>query len=136
MEITRTLTPTRRGPDHWFTGEVWLEDIADPPAPSRMHMLRVHFPPGARTAWHRHGLGQVLYVTEGVGLVQRRGAAPQLIRAGDIVWFAPGEEHWHGASPDHFMTHLALHELDADGNVADWGPQVTEEEYRQAPEGA
>ena len=112
MEITRTPAGTRSGPDHWFTGQVWMEELAAPPAPSRVHALRVHFTPGARTAWHRHALGQVLYVTEGVGLVQRRGAPPQTIRAGDVVWFEPDEDHWHGAAPDHFMTHIAIHELD------------------------
>jgi quercetin dioxygenase-like cupin family protein len=131
VEITRTPAGTRPGPAHWFTGQVWMEDLAAPPAPSRVHALRVHFPPGARTAWHRHALGQVLYVTEGIGLVQRRGAPPQVIRAGDVVWFEPDEDHWHGAAPDHFMTHIAIHELNEEGEVADWGDQVSEDEYRQ-----
>jgi len=132
VEITRTPAGTRSGPEHWFTGQVWLEELAAPPAPSRVHALRVHFTPGARTAWHRHALGQVLYVTEGIGLVQRRGAPPETIRSGDVVWFEPDEDHWHGAAPNHFMTHIAIHELDAQGDVADWGDQVTDDEYRQA----
>ncbi len=133
VNVTRTHSDTRPGPDHWFTGQVWMEELAAPPAPSRVHMLRVHFTPGARTAWHRHGLGQILYVTEGIGLVQRRGEPPRIIRAGDVVWFEPDEEHWHGAAPNHFMTHLALHELHEDGEVADWGAQVTDEEYLAPP---
>jgi quercetin dioxygenase-like cupin family protein len=133
VKITQIPGATRSGPEDWFTGQVWMEELAAPPAPSRVHLLRVHFTPGARTAWHRHGLGQVLYVTEGVGLVQRRGTPPRVIRAGDVVWFEPDEDHWHGAAPDHFMTHLALHELGPDGNVADWGEQVTDAEYLLPP---
>ena len=133
LEITRTPSATRLGPDHWFTGQVWMEELAAPPSPSRVHLLRVHFTPGARTAWHTHGLGQILYVTEGVGLVQRRGGPVQIIRAGDVVHFAPNEDHWHGAHPDHFMTHLALHELGDDGEVANWGSHVSDAEYTAQP---
>ena len=129
MEITRTHPETRPGPAEWFTGQVWIDDIAAPPPPSRLHIVSVHFTPGARTAWHTHPLGQVLHVTEGAGLAQRRGAPAEVIRAGDTVRFAPGEEHWHGAAPDHFMTHLALHEHAEDGIATHWLTHVTHDEY-------
>ena len=89
----------------------------------------MHFTPGARTGWHKHPNGQVLHVTEGVGLAQRRGGGVEQIRAGDTVRFDAGEDHWHGAAPGHFMTHLALHEADEDGNDAYWGEKVSDEEY-------
>ena len=89
----------------------------------------VHFSPGARTAWHTHPHGQTIYVTEGVGLVQRRGGPVEVIRPGDRVFFEPGEDHWHGAAPDRFMTHLAMLEVDDEGNSATWGDQVSDEEY-------
>jgi quercetin dioxygenase-like cupin family protein len=129
VEITRTHPDSRRGPADWFTGEVWLDHIAAAPAPSRLRAYSVHFSPGARTAWHRHPFGQVIHVTEGEGLVQRRGAPMETIRAGDTVRFEAGEEHWHGATPERFMTHLALHEAGDDGADADWGPHVSDDEY-------
>jgi quercetin dioxygenase-like cupin family protein len=112
-----------------------MDELAAPPAPARLHLVRVYFSPGARTAWHRHPLGQILYVTEGIGLAQRRGAAPQVIRSGDVVRFAPDEEHWHGAGPEHFMTHLAVHEHAADGITTHWGAHVTDDEYGGVPAG-
>ncbi|GCD39229.1 cupin [Streptomyces chrestomyceticus JCM 4735] len=121
MEITRTRPGSQAGPAEHFTGTVWLDELAAPPAPSRLRLFSVHFAPGARTAWHRHPHGQVLHVTEGVGLVQRRGGPVEEIRAGDTVWTAPGEWHWHGATPGTFMTHLALVEAAEDGTTADWG---------------
>ncbi len=133
MEITRTHSNTRPGPADWFTGQVWIDDLAAPPAPSRIHAVLVHFTPGARTAWHTHPIGQILHVTEGQGLAQRRGAPPQIIRAGDTIYFPPGEEHWHGAGPNHFMTHLALHEHADDGVATHWLPQVTDAEYSETP---
>lgn len=136
MEITRAHPSTRPGPADWFTGEVWLDEIATPPAPSRVRVVSVHFTPGARTAWHSHPLGQVLHVTQGEGLAQRRGAPPQVIRIGDTVRFAPGEEHSHGARADRFMTHLALHETDDDGVATHWLPHVTDDEYSTAPAAA
>ena len=136
MEITRIPLATRPGPADWFTGQVWMDELASPPPPSRMQVLRVHFSPGARTAWHRHPFGQILYVTEGVGLVQRRDTPPEIIRACDIVRFASNEEHWHGAAPAHFMTHLALQEHAEDGIATLWASHVTEQEYGAVPGGA
>jgi quercetin dioxygenase-like cupin family protein len=129
MEITRERPASRRGPEDWFTGEVWLDQIASNPAPSRLRAISVHFTPGARTAWHTHPFGQVIHVTEGVGRAQSRGGAIETIRAGDTVRFEPGEEHWHGAGPATFMTHLAMHETGDDGADAYWGEHVTDEEY-------
>jgi quercetin dioxygenase-like cupin family protein len=100
---------------------------------SRVSATSVKFTPGARTAWHTHPNGQTIYVTEGVGLAQRRGGSVEVIRPGDRVFFEPGEDHWHGAAPLQFMTHLAIVELDEDGNTATWGDHVTDEEYAQAP---
>jgi quercetin dioxygenase-like cupin family protein len=93
----------------------------------------VHFTPGARTAWHTHPKGQTIYVTEGIGLAQRRGGPIELIRPGDRVFFEPGEDHWHGAAPNRVMTHLAMVEVDDEGNSATWGEHVTDDEYRAAP---
>ena len=129
MQITRNSTETTAGPSEWFTGAVYIDAIATPADASRLSAASVHFTPGARTAWHTHPSGQTIYVTEGVGLCQRRGAPIELIRPGDRVRFEPGEEHWHGAAPRRFMTHLALHEVDASGNAASWGEHVTDEEY-------
>ena len=92
----------------------------------------VHFAPGARTAWHTHPNGQTIYVTEGLGLAQRRGGPVEVIGPGDRVFFEPGEEHWHGARPNRFMTHIALLEVDEEGIPANWGDHVTDEEYGQA----
>ena len=93
----------------------------------------VHFMPGARTAWHTHPNGQTIYITEGVGLAQRRSAPIEVIRPGDRVFFEPGEDHWHGAAPTRFMTHIAMLEVDDDGSPATWGEHVTDEEYAAAP---
>jgi quercetin dioxygenase-like cupin family protein len=137
MEISRTRPESQRGPAERFTGEVWLDTI-DPgaPLPSRTRALSVHFTPAARTAWHTHPFGQVLYVIEGVGRAQSRGGPPEEIRAGDTVRFEAGEEHWHGASPATFMTHLALQEADDDGVPAYWGEHVSDEEYLTEPAGS
>jgi len=131
MQITRN-GETANGPSEWFTGAVYVDAVATPSGGSRLAASSVHFTPGARTAWHTHPNGQTIWVTEGVGLCQRRGAAAEVIRTGDRVFFEPGEEHWHGAAPDRFMTHLALHQVDADGNPAAWGEHVTDEEYETA----
>ncbi len=93
----------------------------------------MHFTPGARTAWHSHPNGQTLYVTEGVGLVARHGSAPREIRTGDRVFFEPGEDHWHGATPKRFMTHISMLDVDDNGNSAIWGDHVTDDEYAAAP---
>ena len=121
-------TPTRRGPADWFTGTVWLEPVIEAPAPARVAAAVVRFDPGARTAWHTHPLGQTLYVLSGCGRVQVWGEEIREIRAGDVVWFPPGEKHWHGAGPDTAMTHLALQEAQ-DGRAVDWLEHVTDEQY-------
>jgi quercetin dioxygenase-like cupin family protein len=133
MEITRNANETTPGPREWFTGDVYLDPVAAPAEGSRVSASSVHFTPGARTAWHTHPNGQTIWVTEGVGLAQRRGGPVEVIRPGDRVFFEPGEEHWHGAHPTRLMTHIALLEVDDGGNVADWGEHVTDEEYRAAP---
>ena len=133
MEITRTRPATTRGRADWFHGEVWIDEIAAAPEPARFRVVSVHFGPGARAAWHRHPRGQVLHVTEGAGLAQRRGGPVEVIRAGDTVRFEPDEEHWHGAGPQWFMTHLAIHEIDDDGEATHWGSHVTDEEYLASP---
>ena len=132
MQITRS-GQTNSGPSDWFTGAVYLDPIATPAGSSRLSATSVHFTPGARTAWHAHPHGQTIYVVEGVGLAQRRGDPIQVIRPGDRVFFEPGEEHWHGAAPTRFMTHLAMLQVDDEGNNATWGDHVTDEEYAAAP---
>ena len=131
MEITRGLD-TSRGPDEWFTGAVYVDTIAAPAGSSRLSAASVHFTPGARTAWHTHPHGQTIWVTEGVGLCQRRGGATEAIRPGDRVFFEPGESHWHGAAPTRFMAHVAMQQADDEGNVATWGEHVGDEEYAAA----
>ena len=133
MEITRNGIETRPGPSDWFTGSVFLDTVAAPAGQSRVSATSVHFTPGARTAWHTHPTGQTIWVTEGVGLCQRRGGPIEVIRPGDRVFFEPGEEHWHGGAPTRFMTHIAILEVDEEGNNADWGEHVTDEEYAAAP---
>ncbi len=133
MQVTRNSLETTPGPSTWFTGAVFIDTVMTPSATSRLSASLVHFTPGARTAWHTHPNGQTIYVTEGVGLAQRRGAPIEVIRPGDRVTFAPGEEHWHGAAPNRFMTHLAILEVDETGNNATWGTYVTDEEYAQPP---
>jgi quercetin dioxygenase-like cupin family protein len=129
MQITRNTGETRPGPSEWFTGEVYLDTVAAPSEESRLSASSVHFTPGARTAWHTHPNGQTIWVTEGVGLCQRRGGPVEAIRPGDRVFFEPGEEHWHGAAPDRFMSHIAMLEVGDDGSPAAWGEHVTDEEY-------
>jgi len=129
MEITPNSVETKLGPEEWFTGNVYLDAVAAPAGGSRLSATCVHFTPGARTHWHTHPRGQTIYVTEGVGLAQRRGGPVEVIRPGDRVFFESGEDHWHGASADRFMTHLAMLEVDDDGNNATWGDPVTDEEY-------
>jgi quercetin dioxygenase-like cupin family protein len=133
MRITRNTLDTMTGPSEWFTGAVYIDTVAAPSDGSRITASSVHFTPGARTAWHTHPNGQTIHVTEGVGKVQRRGGAVEAIRPGDRVFFEPGEEHWHGAAPTRFMTHLSLVEIDDEGNSATWGPHVSDEEYAAPP---
>jgi quercetin dioxygenase-like cupin family protein len=132
MQITRNTTETRPGPSEWFTGAVYIDTVAAPSNGSRLSASSVHFTPGARTAWHTHPNGQTIWVTEGVGLAQRRGGPVEVIRPGDCVFFEPGEAHWHGAAPARFMTHLAMLDVDDEGNPAIWGDHVTDEEYGAA----
>ena len=132
MQITRNSIETMTGPSEWFTGTVYIDAVAAPSGPSRLAAASVHFTPGARTAWHTHPNGQTIYVTEGVGRCQRRGGPVEAIRAGDRVFFEPGEDHWHGAAPDRFMSHIAMQDVDGDGNAAAWGDHVSDEEYGAA----
>ncbi len=134
MKITPNGSDTGRGPAEWFTGDVYVDSVATPSDGHRVSASSVHFTPGARTAWHTHPNGQTIWVVEGVGLCQCRGGRVELIRPGDRVFFEPGEEHWHGAAPNRFMTHLAILEVDEAGNPATWGEHVTDKEYAQAPE--
>lgn len=131
MQITRA-TATGPGPADWFTGTVFLDAIAAPGGGSQVGAACVHFAPGARTAWHTHPHGQTIWVTHGVGLCQREGGAVEVIRPGDRVFFAPGENHWHGASSTRFMTHVAIQQADAAGEVVRWGRHVSDAEYAAA----
>ena len=133
MQVTRSSIETMAGPGDWFTGAVYIDTVATPSEPSRLQAASVHFTPGARTAWHTHPRGQTIYVLEGVGLAQRRGGSIEVIRPGDRVFFEPGEDHWHGAAPNRFMTHIAMQELDDQGSFVTWGERVTDEEYNAAP---
>jgi quercetin dioxygenase-like cupin family protein len=133
MKITRNSIETIAGPSEWFTGAVFIDSVAAPSDGSRLSASSVHFTPGARTAWHTHPNGQTIWVTEGVGLCQGRGRAIEVIRPGDRVFFEPGEDHWHGAAPARFMTHLAMLEVDDEGSPATWKEHVSDEEYAAAP---
>jgi quercetin dioxygenase-like cupin family protein len=124
---------TRRGNPDWFTGTVWQEPIIDAPEPARVRAVRVSFEPGARTAWHTHPLGQTLHVLSGVGRVQKWGESVCEILPGDTVWIAPGEKHWHGASPSAGMVHLAFHEAQ-DGKHVDWLEPVSDADYTATPQ--
>jgi quercetin dioxygenase-like cupin family protein len=133
MQITRNSLDTAAGPETWFTGAVYIDQVAAPAGSSRVSASRVHFTPGARTAWHTHPNGQTIYVLEGIGLCQRRGGPIEVIRPGDGVFFEPGEEHWHGAAPTRFMAHIAMLDVDEEGNNATWGDHVSDDEYGAAP---
>jgi quercetin dioxygenase-like cupin family protein len=132
MEVV-SMQPSVKGPADMFTGDVWFDVIARGEEPSRMRANAVHFAPCGRTAWHVHAVGQTLYVTEGVGYVQSRGGELIEIRPSDIIYTPPGEWHWHGAAPDHFMTHIAMWEAPAEGPETDWGEHVSDEEYGKQP---
>ena len=120
--------PTVRAPQDYFTGTVWQDPIIAAEAPARVVATRVSFEPGARTAWHTHPLGQTLYVISGIGRVQTEGGPIIEIKPGDTVWIPPGEKHWHGAAPDHAMTHIAIQEA-IDGSFASWMEKVSDAEY-------
>ena len=129
MDISRNGSrPSGKGAPEYFTGEVRQDPLFRADDPARVLGVSVTFEPGARTAWHTHPLGQTLIVTAGVGLAQREGGPVEEIRPGDVIWFPPGEKHWHGASPDVAMTHIAIHER-LDGTHVDWLEKVSDEEY-------
>ncbi|WCK05198.1 cupin domain-containing protein [Agrobacterium tumefaciens] len=129
MEILRSGTrASAKGPDGWFTGTVRIDPLFNPFDAERVQGAQVTFEPGARTAWHTHPLGQTLIVVSGLGRAQREGGPVEEIRPGDIVWFAPGERHWHGAAPNIAMTHIALQEV-KDGKVVDWMEHVSDDQY-------
>jgi quercetin dioxygenase-like cupin family protein len=130
MEITRNSIETGRGPAEWFTGTVFIDTVAAAPP---LGAAAIHFSPGARTAWHTHPHGQTIWVTEGVGLCRREGGPIEVIRPGDRVFFEPGENHWHGAAPNRFMTHIAMQLTDESGSPVTWGEHVSNDEYAQAP---
>src|SRR5881296_1384450 len=130
MEIKRSGSqPSTKGSAEYFTGAVRVDPLFQARNPARAVGASVTFEPGARTAWHTHPLGQTLIVTAGSGLVQRWGGPVEDIRPGDVIWFALGEKHWHGASPTTAMTHVAIQEK-LDGKVVDWMEHVTDEQYR------
>jgi quercetin dioxygenase-like cupin family protein len=129
MDIRRSGSqPSKRQPADYFTGTVRLDPLMEAPEPARVRAAAVTFEPGARTNWHTHPLGQTLVVTAGAGLAQVWGGPIRVIRPGDVVWFPPGEKHWHGASPTTAMTHIAIQEA-LDGSPADWLEPVTDEQY-------
>jgi quercetin dioxygenase-like cupin family protein len=130
VDITRNgIRPSSKGPAEWFTGTVRIDPLFDAPAPARAAGASVTFEPGARTAWHTHPLGQTLIVTAGLGRVQRAGGAVEEIQPGDVVWFAPSEKHWHGASPTTAMTHIAIQEK-LEGKAVDWLEHVSDQDYQ------
>lgn len=130
MEIKRVGSqPSIKGPADWFTGTVRIDPLFGAQEPARASGARVTFEPSARTAWHSHPLGQTLIITSGSGRVQREGGPMEEVHPGDVVQFAPGEKHWHGASPATAMSHIAIHE-DLEGEAAEWLEHVSDEQYR------
>ena len=133
MDIKRAgSTPSGKGPADYFVGVVRIDPLFQTSAPARAAGSSVTFEPGARTAWHTHPLGQTLIVTTGVGRAQRWGGPVEEIRPGDVIWFPPGEKHWHGAAPATAMTHIAIQEQ-LDGKTAEWMEKVTDEQYQALP---
>ncbi len=129
MEIKRAGSqPSNKGPLDWFTGTVRIDPLIQPCAPARAAAALVTFEPGARTAWHTHPLGQTLIVMSGLGWVQKEGGPIEEIRPGDVIWFSPGEKHWHGASATVAMTHMAIQEQ-VDGKAVEWMEKVSDEQY-------
>jgi quercetin dioxygenase-like cupin family protein len=129
MEIKRSGSqPSAKGPAEYFTGTVRIDPLNNPPEPARVSMALVTFEPGARTAWHTHPFGQTLIVTAGSGWVKREGGAREEIHQGDVVYFFPGEKHWHGATAATAMSHIAIQEK-LNGSPVDWMEQVTDEQY-------
>jgi len=131
MEIKKVGSqPSNQGPAEWFNGRVRIDPLFPVNAPARAAGASVTFEPGARTAWHIHPLGQTLIVTAGCGWVQREGGPIEEIHPGDVVWFAAGEKHWHGATPTTAMTHIAIQEQ-LDGKLVEWMEQVSDQQYRR-----
>jgi quercetin dioxygenase-like cupin family protein len=131
MEIKRSGSqPSRTASQDYFTGAVRIDPLFQAPDPARVSGASVTFEPGARTNWHTHPLGQTLIITSGVGWIQRDGGPIEEVRPGDVVWFAPDEKHWHGATPTTAMTHIAIQEA-LNGNVADWLEKVSDQQYRK-----
>ena len=129
MEIKRAGSQSSaKGPADWFTGSVRIDMLFDAPDPARVAGAHVTFEPGARTAWHTHPLGQTLMVTSGYGRAQRWGGPVEELRPGDVVWFAPGEKHWHGAAPNTAVTHIAIQEK-LNGKAVEWMEHVTDQQY-------
>jgi quercetin dioxygenase-like cupin family protein len=130
MEIMRNGSqPSGKGPADWFTGSVRIDPLFSAPEPARVACALVTFEPAARTAWHTHPLGQILIITSGRGCVQREGGPVEEVRPGDVVWFPPGEKHWHGAAATTAVTHIAMQER-LDGKAVDWLEKVSDEQYR------
>jgi quercetin dioxygenase-like cupin family protein len=130
MKITRANSAvSKRGPADYFTGVVWLNEITSAPYSSDVRAVMVTFEPGARTAWHTHPHGQLIQIVSGFGRVQKSGEGVVEVLAGDVVWFEPGERHWHGAAPLQMMSHLATQRTDSDGKTATWLELVTDGEY-------
>ncbi len=129
MEILKKEASRKGTPDR-FIGEVWIDQLAGGQPNEHLRVNVVRFAPGARNSWHAHAVGQTLHVTEGIGRVQAAGGEIQEVRAGDTIYTAPGEWHWHGAAPDHFMTHLAMWEAPAEGPESEWGEPVGDADYR------
>ncbi len=131
MQITRSGSqPSGKGPADYFTGTVRVDPMFQAPAPARVGAGHVTFEPGARSAWHTHPLGQTLIITSGLGWVQREGGPIEEVRTGDIIWFPPGLKHWHGASPQTAMTHIAIQES-LDGKNVEWMEKVSDDQYRK-----
>lgn len=132
MEITKNASkPSQKGPDDWFTGTVRIDSLFQPNDSRRGAAATVTFEPGARTAWHTHPLGQTLIITAGRGWVQKEGGPVEEVQPGDVVWFEANEKHWHGATAENGMSHVAIQES-LNGKVVEWMEQVSDEQYKPA----
>ena len=131
--IRAAARPTKKAPETNFTGVVLQDEVIAPEAPSRLRASRVSFTPGARTNWHTHAVGQILYVLSGVGRYQMEGDAVQVLLPGDTVVIPPNARHWHGAAPDHMMAHLAMSETSDKGEATTWLEPVSDADYLKAP---
>ena len=132
MLLTRNSPASTPGPGEWFTGTVFIDAVAAPAPPSRVAAALVHFAPGGHTAWHTHPLGQTIYVVEGLCVCANRDGTVEQLGPGDRMYFEPDEEHWHGATPQRFMTHLAIQEADESGSAVTWGAPVSDADYAAA----